>query len=114
MTVPADRARELFVTTAAVAADLLADPAVADAWEQPSALEGSTVAEYLTTRLVELVVHADDLAVSVGVDDPAPSEDACRAVAGVLAQTAALRDGGLDAVRALAPRERHPQPLRAL
>lgn len=69
--------------------------------------------QYLGTRLVELVVHIDDLAVSVGAA-PDLDEDACRSVAGILAQTAARRGGGLMAVRALARRERHPEPLRAL
>lgn len=68
--------------------------------------------QYLATRLVELVVHIDDLAVSVEVA-PDLSEDACLAVAGILGQTAARRVGGLEAVRALARRERHPDALRA-
>jgi uncharacterized protein (TIGR03083 family) len=36
--------RDDFLDTAGVAVDLLAEPAIADAWERPSALEGYTVA----------------------------------------------------------------------
>lgn len=72
-----------------------------------------TVEQYLLTRLLELVVHTDDLAVSVG-REPEVSEDACRLVASLLGEVAARRVGGLNAVRALARRERHPAPLRAL
>lgn len=68
--------------------------------------------EYLATRLVELVVHIDDLAVSVDAT-PDIDDDTCRVVAGILAQTAARRGGGLAAVRALSRRERHPEALRA-
>ncbi|MBW3578721.1 MAG: maleylpyruvate isomerase N-terminal domain-containing protein [Actinobacteria bacterium] len=69
--------------------------------------------EYLKTRLVELVVHIDDLAVSVD-QLPALPADAYRLVACVLSQVAALREGGLDVVRSLARRERHPDAVRAL
>lgn len=73
-----------------------------------------TTAEYLRTRLVEVVVHLDDLAVSVGVSVEGVSEDAYREVAAVLAETAARRLGGLVTVRGLARRERHPAAIRAL
>ncbi len=74
-----------------------------------------TLDEYLKTRLVELVVHLDDLAVSVGRDAPPDlSEEALRVVAGVLGETAAARVGGLATIRSLARAERHPEPVRAL
>jgi hypothetical protein len=71
--------------------------------------------EYLRTRVVELVVHLDDLAVSV--DEPladALPDEAYRVAAAVLAATAARRGGGLAVVRSLARRERHPAAVRAL
>jgi hypothetical protein len=74
-----------------------------------------TVADYLRTRIVELVVHLDDLAVSVdrpltdGLPDAAFAE-----VADVLARVAVRRHGGLATVRALARGERHPEAVRAL
>ena len=74
-----------------------------------------TVEEYLRTRLVELVVHLDDLAVSVGSESgPDLSQEAYEEVATVLAQLAVRRHGGLDVVRGLARRERHPDAIRAL
>lgn len=84
--------------------------------QRPIAVFGGSwmrLERYLGTRLVELVVHIDDLAVSVDAT-PDIDEDACRVVAGILAETAARRQGGVTAVRALARRERHPDALRAL
>lgn len=74
-----------------------------------------TLADYLRTRIVELVVHLDDLAVSVDrpFTDDLP-DVAFAEVADVLARAAARRHGGLATVRALARRERHPDPVRAL
>ncbi|MFA9444332.1 maleylpyruvate isomerase N-terminal domain-containing protein [Egicoccus sp. AB-alg6-2] len=79
-------------------------------------LDGVTlqVGDYLRTRLVELVVHLDDLAVSVDLEPPAVAEDAYEVVAATLARLAARRLGGLDVVRSLARRERHPDAVRAL
>lgn len=74
-----------------------------------------TLEAYLTTRLVELVIHLDDLAVSVGRTGPEglPAE-AYDVVAAVLARIATRQGGGLDTVRGLARAERHPDPVRAL
>ncbi|MGH3443436.1 MAG: maleylpyruvate isomerase N-terminal domain-containing protein [Nitriliruptorales bacterium] len=74
-----------------------------------------TVEEYLRTRILELVVHVDDLSVSVGLPgaDGVPA-DAYDMVAAVLARVAARRHGGLATVRSLARRERHPDAIRAL
>lgn len=70
---------------------------------------------YLETRLVELVVHLDDLSVSVGRAGADALPDAAYAtVAGVLGRVAAARAGGLATVRSLARRERHPEAVRAL
>jgi hypothetical protein len=74
-----------------------------------------SVESYLETRMVELVVHIDDLAVSVGrdiADDIEPR--AYATVAAALAQLAAAREGGLATVRSLARRERQPEAVRAL
>ncbi len=74
-----------------------------------------SVAEYLDTRLVELVLHLDDLAVSIGLDeaDGIPREATAR-VAAVLARIAVERAGGVETLRSLARRERHPEAVRAL
>lgn len=61
--------------------------------------------EYLRTRCVELAVHVEDLALSVGVD--VAVSDATRAIAvNVLVAAARLRHGDVAVLRALARRER--------
>jgi hypothetical protein len=73
-----------------------------------------TVEEYLRTRLVELVVHLDDLAVSVGQENSKDfPQDAYDEAAIVLVQVAARRHGALSVIRGLARRERHPDAIRA-
>lgn len=74
-----------------------------------------TVEEYLRTRLVEFVVHLDDLSVSVEEDFTKDlPEEAFKEVAAVLAQVAVLRTGGLNVIRGLARKERSIDPVRAL
>ncbi|MDP8961902.1 MAG: hypothetical protein M3N32_09840, partial [Actinomycetota bacterium] len=73
-----------------------------------------TLDEYLRTRVVELLIHLDDLAASVGQRCPDVPDHAFRVVAGLLGELAAVRAGGLETVRSLARAERHPQPVRAL
>jgi hypothetical protein len=67
-----------------------------------------TLDEYLRTRVVELVVHADDLAVSVGVELQPPQPATCKIAIDVLVDVACLRHGDLAVLRALARRERDP------
>lgn len=62
--------------------------------------------DYLRTRLVEIVVHSDDLAVSLGIATPGFSPQTYRIVTDVLIDTARERYGNLAIVRALARRER--------
>lgn len=74
-----------------------------------------TVEDFLRTRLVELVIHVDDLAVSIGkVGPPALPDAGYIEVAGVLGRLAAQRMGGQAVVRSLARRERHEEAVRAL
>lgn len=95
-------------------ADRLSPAAMADRIE---VADGVTLplGAYLETRVVELVVHLDDLAVSVGYAEPdgVPAA-AVDVAAAVLARVAARRTGGLVTVRSLARRERQPDPVRAL
>lgn len=72
-----------------------------------------TVAGYLETRLVELVIHLDDLSVSVGDEMPTVPSEALVCVVGVLGRTAALRAGGWRTIRSLSRAERHPDAVRA-
>lgn len=74
-----------------------------------------SVEGYLQTRLVELVIHLDDVAVSVGEDISLEiTQEAYAAVASVLSQVAVVRAGGLATVRSLARRERQHDAVRAL
>jgi uncharacterized protein (TIGR03083 family) len=74
-----------------------------------------TLDEYLRTRVVELVVHAGDLAASLGVE-PVPPQPATTAVAiDVLVGVARIRHGDMAVLWALARRERDTaEALRVL
>jgi hypothetical protein len=65
-----------------------------------------TLDEYLATRLVELVVHADDLAVSLDVAPALLSPAVTGLVITTLVEVARLRHGDTAVVRALSRRER--------
>ncbi|GAA3435448.1 hypothetical protein GCM10018954_050540 [Kutzneria kofuensis] len=60
----------------------------------------------LLTRILELVVHADDLAVSLGVPTPSFSDDVVDAAVTTLARISVVKRGPLPALRALSRRER--------
>ncbi len=62
--------------------------------------------EYLVTRIVELMTHTDDLAVSVGIPTPAPDPVAATLVTDCLVTLARRRHGDLAVLRALTRRER--------
>jgi hypothetical protein len=62
--------------------------------------------EYLVTRLVELTIHADGLAVSVGLDCPSLPSGALDITLAALLSVARHRHGDLAVLRALSRRER--------
>ena len=62
--------------------------------------------EYLRTRLVEMTVHMDDLALSVGVSTPEEPADAYGVAIETLVGVAAVRHGPLAVLRALTRHER--------
>ncbi|MDX1448783.1 MAG: maleylpyruvate isomerase N-terminal domain-containing protein [Acidimicrobiia bacterium] len=62
--------------------------------------------DYLITRLVELIVHSEDLAVSVGTTPPAFSREATGAVIECLVGVARVRHGDEAVITALSRRER--------
>lgn len=62
--------------------------------------------EYLITRLVEMVVHADDLALSVGAERPRFDSAAEEAVIECLVEVARRRHGRAAVITALTRRER--------
>ena len=69
--------------------------------------------DFLTTRMMEMLVHADDLAASVGVDTPEFPEGAVVPVVGLLAAVAADRHGAPAVVRALSRPQRSQGPVSA-
>lgn len=71
--------------------------------------------DYLRTRCVELVVHLDDLAVSVGLTVPEPDPGSAAVGVELLVELCRARSGDADVVRALArPNRAGPDVLRAL
>ncbi|MFG3342043.1 maleylpyruvate isomerase N-terminal domain-containing protein [Glycomyces sp. NPDC048151] len=73
-----------------------------------------TLDDFLRTRLMELVVHGDDLAYSAGIDTPVFAQDAFDTAAWMLARLAAKRHGQTALVRALARSERAPESISGL
>ncbi len=69
--------------------------------------------DFLVVRLMEVVVHADDLAASVGLPAPAYDDDVLHPALALLAMLAARRHGQDAAVRALSRAERAPRPAAA-
>lgn len=67
-----------------------------------------TVEDYLTTRLLEIVIHIDDLAVSVGTQPSALPAEATDTVLTLLTRIAAARLGPETVLRAFARKERAP------
>jgi hypothetical protein len=69
--------------------------------------------ECLVTRLIELVVHADDLAVSLGVTTPDVDPEAADLVLTALVRISRRRHGTLPVLRALSRSERSTGPIAA-
>lgn len=97
------RVDESLNRTAARLATERPDRRVASIGGRPSLLD-----EYLVTRIVELAVHLDDLAVSVEVETPAIPPIGWACALGCLFEIARTRHGDLAVLRALARRERDP------
>lgn len=69
--------------------------------------------QWLVTRMIEFGVHADDLAVSVGLRTPEFPADANDIVITALARIAAAHHGPVATIRALSRRERVTAPITA-
>ena len=69
--------------------------------------------DLLVTRMMELAVHSDDLAVSVGTATPAPPERAVDTVIQLLSRLAVRRHGPTAVLRALSRAERAPATVAA-
>ena len=65
-----------------------------------------TTDDFLAVRLMEVVVHADDLATSIGVATPAFDDEVLHPALALLAMLSAYRHGQVATVRALARAER--------
>ncbi|MDB1087974.1 maleylpyruvate isomerase N-terminal domain-containing protein [Streptomyces sp. ACA25] len=72
-----------------------------------------TLDDYLLTRLVEVVVHSDDLAVSVGAPTPDLPPAHSEEVIGLLARLAVRRHGPTAVIRTLSRAERAPGSVSA-
>lgn len=81
------------LTAAAAAALVWLEAQQFDLDRPVSVLDGTAIrlGDYLDTRLVELVIHSDDLAVSVGIEAPAFGDRDWRVVSEVLAACARRR-----------------------
>jgi Mycothiol maleylpyruvate isomerase N-terminal domain len=73
-----------------------------------------TLDDFLVTRMLELAVHLDDLAVSVGVATPELPDAVFDPVLLVLSRLATRRHGQAAMVRALARQERAPAAINAI
>jgi hypothetical protein len=72
-----------------------------------------TAHDVMVTRLMELVVHSDDLAASIGVETPQFPDDVVAAVLGLLSGVAVGRHGQTAVVRALSRPQRAPGSVSA-
>jgi uncharacterized protein (TIGR03083 family) len=72
-----------------------------------------TVDDLLITRMMELAVHSDDLAVSVGIATPALPQSAVDTVVDLLSRLAVRRHGPTAVLRALSRAERAPATITA-
>jgi len=86
-----------------------------DRWVRPPWVAWNlSLDDYLRSRVLEIVVHSDDLAVSVAIEPPEWPEEIVAPVVGVLT-TLAIRKHGVPAVlRTLARAERAPGSIAAI
>jgi hypothetical protein len=73
-----------------------------------------TLDDLLVTRMMEIVVHSDDLAVSVGVPTPVFPTQVLTPVLGLLTALAVERHGQVAVLRGLSRQERAPGTISAL
>ena len=71
------------------------------------------LSDFLTTRLLEIVVHCDDLAYSVDIPTPPFPPSAVDRVIGLLGQLAVQRHGVTAVLRGLSRAERAPASIAA-
>ncbi|WP_084964602.1 maleylpyruvate isomerase N-terminal domain-containing protein [Thermoactinospora rubra] len=72
-----------------------------------------TLDDFLLTRMMEIVVHSDDLAASVGIPTPELPGDIIDPVVDLLARLAVHKHGPTAVIRALSRTERAPATISA-
>ena len=104
----------------ALVEDILAElPAVLRAPREPDTVhipwQGWSLSahDWVVTRLMEIVVHADDLAASIGVDTPEFPDEVVAPVLALLSGVAVRRHGQAAVVRALSRPQRAPASVSA-
>lgn len=73
-----------------------------------------TLDDFLLTRMLEISVHCDDLAVSVGVPTPPLPAAVTQPVLDLLCRLAVRRHGSTAVLRALSRAERAPATIAAI
>lgn len=73
-----------------------------------------TLGDYLVTRMMEISVHADDLAVSVGLPTPQFPPGVAEPVIDLLSRLATQRHGATAVIRALSRAERAPATIAGI
>jgi hypothetical protein len=92
---------------------LLAGPRDPDSVHIPWQGWSLSTPDFLTTRMMEMVVHGDDLASSVGLPTPVYPDDVIGPVLALLSGVAVRRHGQAALVRALARPQRAPRVVSA-
>ena len=82
--------------------------------ERPVPSRALRLDDFLLTRMMEIAVHSDDLAVSAGLPTPDLPLDVLEPVLSLLIGLAAGRHGQAAVLRALARAERAPSTINAL
>lgn len=102
---------------AKVGADLDALPGILAAADHPVLIPWQGWAlrphDWLVTRLMEILVHSDDLAASVGVETPQFPDQAVRLALALLTSVAVERHGQTALIRALSRPQRAPSSVSA-
>jgi hypothetical protein len=93
--------------------ELLAAEPVSRVVEPPAGPWGLLLDDFLITRMMEISVHSDDLAYSVGIDAPALPPSVLEPVLSLLTSLAVRRHGASAVLRALTRAERAPQLINA-
>ena len=105
--------RELVETTLADLPGVLRAPRDPDTVHIPWQGWSLSTHDWVVTRLMEMVVHADDLAASIEVPTPEFPEDVVTPVLGLLAGVAVRRHGQAAVVRTLSRPQRAPASVSA-